>query len=244
MVMEAVLLGFFSYNRWQEYRSHQSNQITYRYWIASFLVSLGFLAYGLPALFTENPDSIILGGFVGMILNAIGFSNFFLIPLYGWLSPRMYIVAKHILFLFPIILALGMIVFPSNSFVDIQGIIHWRFNPVVGILAAAHMDIAFMANITLLYLHFYRLRHLSILNTLALMITFILTGIAGSYQYIGDDSLGLGLSVVVLYLGISVVFYSVARGKINRVLGWQNEERSATLGPNAKQNPGNSRTDS
>lgn len=234
MVIEGILLGFFAHNRLLEYRANPTNQIVYRYWLASSLVSLGFLAYGGASLFTENSNIIVWSGFSGMILNAFGFSNFFLIPLYGWLSPRKYVIAKHILFLFPLFLAACMILTPSQSFVDEHSIIHWRFDHAIGIMAALHMDIAFVSNIALLYTHFYRLKKLSMLNAIALMLTFILTGLAGSYQYIGDNYFLLGLSSVILYVGISLVFYSIMRGKINHILEWQNKQSSVTLAGNAK----------
>jgi hypothetical protein len=214
------MLGVFCFNRFSAYRRDVSNHIIYRYFLASFFVSAALLVYGLPVLFTTDSPTISIFGSVALILNAIGFSHFFLIALYGWLSPGRYVLVKHIIYAFISILTFCLIIDIPASFVDSYGIIHWRFGVFIGLLAALHMDMAFAANVYVIVRHFYRLKKLSVFNSIALIITFVLAGIAGSYLYVGDTVLGLSLASVGLYLGIAVVFSSVIRGTISRFLEW------------------------
>ena len=217
-LLSAMFLGVFCYNRFRAHTQNPHNKITYQYFLASFFVSISLFVYGISAFLSQ--DSFILSIFasVALILNAVGFNHFFLIVLYDWFSPRNYVLAKHSLHLFVAVLAILMIVTPPQSIVDTYGVIHWRFSHIVGILAAMHMDIIFGANIAILMKQFYRLKKLSIINSLALVLTFIFTGLSGSYLYMGDNSLGLFLATIGLYLGISTIFSAVIHGVMNRVL--------------------------
>ena len=219
-ILDAGMMGLFCYSRYRAYIGNRSNQITYYYFLASLFVSLALLTYGLPIFFSDDQGIMSIFGSTALVLNAIGFSNFFMIALYSRLSSRGFILAKHILYIFVCLLTIGLIVDIPPAFIDPLGIIHWRFGLLVGILAALHMDLAFAANVYLIMDHFYRLKKLSILNSIGLVTTFVITGIAGSYLYIGDSGLGLGLASIGLYAGISVVFFLALRGTISRFVWW------------------------
>jgi hypothetical protein len=190
--------------------------VTGQYFFASFYVSIAFFIYGLPSLITDDLKILPVFAGIALVTNAIGFTYFFLIPLNGWLRPRTYILAKYGLFLFVATLAAVLIIIPPRTSFN-AGIIHWRFGPIVGILAAIQMDIAFMLNIILLRTHFYHLKQLSVLNAILLIITFTLAGLGGTYQYVGDSYPLLVLSSISLCVGIGAIFFSVIRGGIARL---------------------------
>ena len=218
-ILEGIFLSVFAYNRFYEY--HRSpNYVTRQYWLASLCVSLALFVYGLPAVFTSNHAILSPFATAALLINAIGFSNFFLIPLNVWLRPSRYILAKYGLYLFVVALAACMIIDPPMTMMT-GGIVHWRFGPLIGTLAAMHMDIAFALNIVLLGLHFYRFKGLPALNAILLIITFTLTGLGGTYLYMGDVSHLLALASISLCMGIGAIFFSVVRGSIAKLLNWQ-----------------------
>lgn len=211
---------FFCLNRFYEYRKNPNNRIIYRYFLASLFVSLALAFYGIPSLFTNDNALISFCGSIGLILNAIGFSHFFLIPFYSWLSKITHFFIKYSLFIFITIIAIFIIINPQKSFVDDYGIIHWNFG-FLGWIAAIHMSVAFILNVILLVGHFYRLKNFSLLNSVGLTSTFIIAGISGGYQYVGNDGVLLVITGAGLYIGIAIVFYTVIHGAMNRILNWQ-----------------------
>ncbi len=220
-VVSAVLMAFFSKNRYDASVKDPSNRIVYRYFLASFYVGLSLFVYGLSAYFTQDPYTLSFFVMAGMILNAIGFSHFFIIALYSWLSPKPYVFIKYGMFLLVAVMIICMIVNQPMPYIDSYNLFHFRFGTLVGILAAAQMDIIFIINVFIIMMHFYRLKHLSVLNSLTLVLTFIVAGISGSYLYIGDSTAGLFFASVGLYLGIAAVFLTIIHGAVNRMLGWQ-----------------------
>ncbi len=222
--LDGLLMAVFCLDRYKEYRRHPTNRIIYRYYFAALYVSIAMLIYGLPPLLSHDSTVLSLTGSIGLIVNAIGFNNFFLIPFYGWFSRNTHTFVKYFLFAsIPIITAL-LILTPPGTIVDNFGIIHWNFGLLLGSIASVQMDIAFALNITLLVTHFYRLKRLSVFNSIALMITFAITGVSGAYLYLGDDSWTLALASIGLTIGIGSVFLSVVRGTITNILGWQYHE--------------------
>ena len=220
-VLTGIFLATFCRNRYSSYKKNPSNHITYYYFLASLFVSIALFTYGLPIFFTNNQNILSVFTIIALILNAIGFNHFFLITLYTWLSRRSYVIAKYILFIFVVILTGLMVINPPIPTLDNYNVIHWGFSPIVGILAAVHMDIVFASNIILIMMHFYRLKKLSIMNSTSLIITFIITGLSGSYLYAGNTTIGLFFSSIMLYLGIATIFFSVVHGAMNRILEWQ-----------------------
>jgi uncharacterized membrane protein YidH (DUF202 family) len=222
--LDGLLMAVFCYNRYTEYGNNPSNRIIYRYYYASLYVSIALLMYGVIPLISQESQILSLAGSLGLIFNAIGFSNFLLIPSYDWLSRNTHTITKYILFaLIPIIGAL-LVTYPPQTVVDTIGVTHWNFGPLLGSIATIQMDIAFGLNIILLVTHFYRLKKLSVFNSIALITAFSATGISGAYLYLGNNSHILILASVGLTIGIGSVFLSVVRGKINSILGWQYHE--------------------
>jgi hypothetical protein len=217
-VLDGILLSVFCYNRWIESLKDPNNQITYLYRQASLFVSIALVMYGLPSIIDDSQNILSISGSLGMILNAIGFAYFLLIPLYNWLSVQTWTIVKYLIFLSICLQTILLILYPTNTQIDQFGIIHWNFYPLTGLIATVQMDIAFLLNIILLGINFYRLKKLSIFNVVALIATFSFTGFAGGYQYMGNDPLLLAIAGIGLYIGISFVFFSVIHGAINRVL--------------------------
>jgi len=219
--LAGLILAVFCKNRFDAYRQDPSNRIVYRYFLASFFVMIALILFGLPSLITRDQNIISFFILLGTIFNAIGFNNFFIITLYSWFPPKAYVLIKYAFSLFIAALTLAVVVVPPMPFIDSYNVFHFGFSQWSGWLAALQMDIVFIGNVFLILNHYYRLRQLSILNTMALVITYIVAGASGSYQYIGDSTLGLYLSGVALYLGISFVSYTVIRGQVNRMISWQ-----------------------
>jgi len=216
-LLSGIFLGVFCFNRFTEYRKLTTNLVTKQFWLASFYVSLGFFIFGLPGLFTSQPMILSVFAGIALIVNSIGFSFFALIPLNNWLSARSYVLTKYGLFLFVSLLAACLIIRPPMTTL-VSGIVHWNFGYLIGILAAIQMDVAFMLNILLLGIHFYRFQQLSAINAMLLIITFTLTGLGGTYQYVGDSALLLSLSAAGLYVGVTAIFFSVVRVNISKLL--------------------------
>ena len=203
----------FSKNRYDSFRLDPSNQIIYRYFLASLFVSLAMFATGIPALVTDNEIILSYSIMLALLFNTVGFNHFFLITVYSKLKAQYFIIMRYALLIFSFVLLSYCVMSPPAPYIDIYGIAHWRFDPIVGLIAALHMDIVFAANIFSILTHFYRLKKLSIINTVALVLTFIFAGISGSYLYVGDSSFFLLLASVGMYLGTGAIFFSVIRKK-------------------------------
>jgi len=145
---------------------------------------------------------------VATILNALGFSHFFMIPLYSTLSKPVFTVGKHVLFLYTTVIALMLIALPPASYLDQFGIIHWRFSAAVAWAMLALIGSAFALNIMLLMRYLARLKRFSFVTTLSLLITFATTGLGGGYLYIGDDAVFLAVSTILLYIGVASIFFA------------------------------------
>lgn len=217
-ILNGLLLSVFCHNRFIAYRNNPLNKVTYLYRQASLFVSLALMIYGVASLFTNDSVLISISGSLGLILNCIGFGYFLLIPLYNWLNNKNWILIKYLIFISIGLVAGLLIIQHPHSYIDSFGVIHWKFDPLIKWIAVIQMDVAFLLNIYLLGMNFYRLKKLSTFNTLALIATFLSTGLAGGYQYIGDNTIYLALASIGLYIGISFVFFSVIHGAINRIL--------------------------
>lgn len=216
-LLTSLLLAYFCYARFLETRRDKNNAVNFHYYLASLYVFIALFLYGISGLLLESNFSLArVGTVTAVLLNALGFCHFFLIPAYSWFSLRGYVIARHILYLFILLLAGILVVDPAHSYTDAWGIIHWGFPFLVGFLAALQMNLAFACNLILLGGHFSRLKRLSLLSVLALIITFILTGFAGTYQYMGDSPFLLALSGVLLFLGVGAVFFSTVSKKFAR----------------------------
>jgi len=213
-IFSGIFLAMFAKNRHDSWRLDPANQIIYRYFLASLFVSLAMFATGIPALVTDNEIILSYSIILALLFNTIGFNHFFLITIYSKLQARHFIIARYALLTFAFILTAYCVIVPPASYIDIYGIAHWGFDPIIGLIATIHMDIIFAANIFYILAHFYRLKKLSIINTMALILTFIFAGISGSYLYVGDSSLFLLLASIGMYLGTGAIFFSVMRKSI------------------------------
>lgn len=208
----AGMLGYFAYRRFVAYRRDRANTVNYRYYLAALFVSGGFVFYGAPSvLFGEHNDALVVGTIIATILNAIGFSHFFAIPLYNWLSHKAFVVGVHLLYLYDASVAGLLVLSPPRTFLDGYGIIHWRFTAAQSAAMLALIGIAFILNVALLWQHLQKLRAFSFLNAVALILTFLVTGLSGGYLYVGDNTLLLALAAVFLYIGISIIFFASVR---------------------------------
>jgi len=209
MVTCAPMLGYFSYTRLKKYREDRTNLINYYYFAAAGAVSLAVFFYGFPSLLFPRSNALIAAGTaIATVLNAVGFSYFLLVPLHRYIQKKTYIILKHFVFLLAAGIAGMVLLFPPHSTLDSSGVIHWGFNSYTQWTMLTLITAAFVPNILLIWRNLKILKRFSAFNALALMLTFLTTGIGGGYLYIGDDRMFLPLATVLLFFGISIIFFS------------------------------------
>ncbi len=203
----AAMLGYFSYRRFVEYRRDKKNTVNYHYWLAALALSFGFAFYSIPSVFWGSNSALLVAGvIVATILNAIGFGHFLLIPLYTRFSYKNFVISKYLLYLSITIIAGLLIMMPPASYLDASHVIHWQFSRIESWFMLLFICTAFTLNLLLLGHHVKKLITFSFTNTMALIFTFLTTGIGGGYMYIGNNSILLVLATVFLYIGISIIF--------------------------------------
>ena len=215
--LSGILLGYFSYTRLRAWKLDPHNTINLYYWKATFLITCALMLYGFAGLFFENSANFLrITAAFATVINILGFGYFLLIPVYSWGSARAAVIARGGVRLYALVVAALLNLYPPQSFIDHAGIIHWRFSTLIGWLALIIMGVAFTLNIILLSSYFKRLASLSFVNLIALIATFFLTGIGGSYLYIGDNAVFLVAASFFLFAGICSVFWSVVKSAIQK----------------------------
>lgn len=208
----SILLSFFSYDRYKQFRTDPSNRINLHYFRASFFVSLALFLYGAPSLISRDANMIAFFGILATLANAVGFGHFLLVPLFSWLGQEGYLIARFSAYIFTVTAAIFFILLPPATVIGRFGVIHWRFHLLTSVPVLFVMVVSFVLNVFLLLQHFKRLKSLSVVNVFALILTFSLTGVAGSYLFVGDHNMLLALSSVMLCLGIVPVYFSALYG--------------------------------
>lgn len=201
--------------------------INYHYWLATASITIGIFISAIPVLFPEENinKALSIGAIIATFANMTGVSHFFLIPIYTWFSHRIFTAAHYVLYLFiTCITGLLIITPPQSSFAN--GIIHWRFNHLISFIILLFISVAFSLNVLLLGNNFKKLRAFSYLNSIALIVTFSLTGVSSAYLYVGDNSMLLGTATVFLYIGIGIIFFTSVRTAITL---YRNERRRGDI---------------
>ena len=215
--LSGTLLGYFSYTRYKAWKLDPHNTINVYYWKATVFITAALILYGFAGLFFESPTLVLrIAAAVATILNTFGFGYFLLIPIYSWRGDAQNVIIRGAARLYAIAVAAMLVISPPQSFIDSAGIIHWRFNAIVGWSVVGIASLAFALNIILLSLYFKRLSSLSFFNLIALMFTFFLSGIGGGYLYVGDNPIFLIVASIFLFVGIFSVFWSVAQVAVKK----------------------------
>jgi hypothetical protein len=210
-----ILLSYFSYHRYTFYKQEPKNVINKYYFGATFCISIAYFAYSLPALlFPRNSDLFVLFTQIATVVNAIGFGAFLLIPAYSWMTDYYHTAMVYIVYLYSLIVGILLILYSPQPIITASGITHWGFQkpiiaPMFGIMA-----LAFVLNIALLIFHFKALRSYSLFNVVALIITFLLAGFGGGYQYIGNNHTLLLYADFALVAGMFIVFIAAVKHKL------------------------------
>lgn len=224
ILLSGIFLSYFAFRRFLDFKEDPENTTNNFYLLASTLVSIAMVLYGLPAFFyNQYPETLSFSAVFSTILNVTGFGYFLKIPLFIWLSRRKFSIASHLISIYVLLIASLLIASPPPSFLDIAGIIHWKFSTLQSALILFFNAGAFGLNIIVLGKNFKLSNNFEgFLKLGAILLTFILTGLGGSYLYFGDDSELLLISNIFLLVGIlSVVIGSYSlRETVN------NEERT------------------
>lgn len=208
LICSGVFLSYFCYRRFREYRRDRNNYVNYHYWIATLMISLGFFFYGIPSLLNQTAQALSLGTLIGSTLNVVGFIHFFIIPLYTWLPYKNYIIGKYLMYLIATIIMLLFVLEPPPTALDTFGTIHWNYNWGQSLSMMSLLSTAFILNIILILKNIEALRLFSPLNTFALIMTFCATGLGGAYMYTGDNRVLLEIAAVLVYIGVSIIFFA------------------------------------
>lgn len=215
MVGSAVFLSYFTYRRLRDFQKNKES-LTNRFFLyAAFFVSIALYVYGLSAFaYSYIPALLPIGAVVATILNMIGFAFFFCIPLNAWFSPRLYVFLTHAVSIFVIIIAMALIISPPASRLLLGGVVAWGFTPLQSCLILFLNAVAFSSNIFVLYKNFREsLDRTWFLRVVAIILTFVLTGLGGGYLYFGSNAVLLQYAYVLLFVGIVSQFVgSLGRG--------------------------------
>jgi len=207
-----LMLGYFSYTIHFSLKEDPTNKINYYYRQASIFISLSFLCYGIPSIaLSSNEQALTAGSVLGTLLAAIGFGSFLMIPLYSWLGKKRAPALHSVITLYVIATVIINVIVPPTTYLDPAGITHWGFSLPSSLVMAALITTAFTANIIPLISSFKILSSLSATNTISLIFTFTLTLFGGGYQYLGNSTMLLALSLVSLFCGILLVFLSALK---------------------------------
>ncbi len=208
MVISGLFLSHFTYRRFNDYRRDRHDVTNRFYLMAGLWVSSALFLYGIPSFFYQvSPVPLRLAAIGATVLNVIGFGYFLRVALYAWLSPNSFSLASHAIALYAVLVAVVLVLFPPDTYIDQAGIIHWSFTLTESVLILALNISAFASSILLLYLNFRALLDRTwIARVSAMILTFVLSGIGGGYLYIGDDSMLLGLASVILCCGLFIEF--------------------------------------
>ena len=210
-----IALSYFAYHRFTFYKQEPKNIINKYYFVAAMCISIAYFVYSLPALlFPRTIGFFVLCTQIATLVNTIGFSAFLLIPSYIWMTIYYHAVARYIVCLYTLIVGILLILFPPQPTIDAYGIIHWGFQKPITAVMFGIMALAFVLNIVLLSSYFKTLRSFSLFNVIALIVTFLLAGFGGGYQYIGNNHTLLLYANFALVMGMFIVFIAAVKHKL------------------------------
>ena len=207
------MLAFYSYRNYTHIGTESENTLSVLFWKASGWVSVGFLFYGAPSLIAPGNSSFLSAATaIANICNAIGFSYFLLVPIYRRFSKYYFEVARHLLFINIAFFGGLSVLLPSHTIIDPSGVIVWNIPIILAVAMTTLITVAFALNLFMIWRELRRLRFFSLMNAVALMTTFGLSGLGGAYLYFGNNVTLLAISSSLLYLGISVIFVTSLHG--------------------------------
>ncbi len=208
MFGSAVLLSHFTYRRFRDFQNNRQSMTNRFYLYAAFFVSLALYVYSLSIFISRYiPTFLPIGTILATIFNIVGFAYFLCIPINAWFSPRVYIFLSHTVSLFVVAIGLALIISPPVPVISSNGVVAWGFTFLQSYLILFLNVIAFTSNILILYKNFRESLDLMWLpRALAIILTFLLTGISGGYLYVGNNVVLLQYAYVLLFVGIVILF--------------------------------------
>ncbi len=210
MAVSAFMVMFFSYTRYEIFQRNRSNKITFFFWCASSAFSLALLLYALSGVLLTT-DTSLLSSFIvsiALIITSIGIGFFLMIPFYSWGSAYFFVFAKYSIYLFLLSHIGFLLIYPPAPYTDLFGITHWGIHAYLKWILGTFYLLPFVFNIVLLVKFLLHAPKKFQKNTSTLIIAFLLTGIGGSYQYIGDDTTLLTASLLTILLGSIILLYN------------------------------------
>ena len=202
MIGSALLLSHFAYRRWLDFRKDPHNTINTLYLLASSIIALALALYSIPGLSRPYGSLWSLCVVVATGINMLGFCYFMRVPLRALGSDALYTILSHLLGLYVLSVMVFLILYPPVPHVSESGVVHWGFAVGQSVFILGLNAVAFLCNIFFIYKTLRQSARQWFPKFLALMFTFVLTGLGGGYLYVGDNDTLLRIAYAVLFGGI------------------------------------------
>jgi hypothetical protein len=204
MTSNGVLLTYFVFRRWLEFRKDSSNYVNFFYFLGGGLCAVALFIYGLAAATVNTPSFSSAVATIATIINIFGFSYFFRIPAYLKLNPRTYSVFSHALTLYILLISFILLSDPAVP-TEARGILYWNFSRLQSLMIVFVNGPAFLFNIILIYKSIRASQGSHPIKFATLIAAFLGTGYGGGYLYVGRNETLLWSAYLSMFFGLLIL---------------------------------------